>query len=149
MKSKLFYVAAFLAFGVVFSACKKNPPKPKTDEELQLEKLTGTWAVPSPAAANTVTIQSSDVTPDWASFTITFTDGNFTTSGPADLKVWPASGTWSFAQGDVSTIQRGDGIDINISVSETTLTMSFNYTDPGGRIDGVEGDWVFNDLVKQ
>ena len=150
MRSKLSFAIALLAFGVIFSACKKDDPPAKTDEQIQLEKLTGTWAVPSPAAANTVTIQGNDVTADWSSFKITFSDGNFTTVGnDAAPEVWPSSGTWSFASGDVNTLQRGDGVDISVNVSESSLTMTFNYTAPGGRLNGVEGDWQFNGLVKE
>jgi hypothetical protein len=78
MRTKLFYILAFLAFGVVLSACKKDEPKAKTDEELQLEKLAGTWVLPSPAPSNTVTVAGNDVTADWESFEVTFTDGSYT-----------------------------------------------------------------------
>lgn len=149
MRSKLFYALAILAFGVVLSSCKKDEPKPKTDEELQLEKLAGTWALPSPSPSNSVTVAGNDVTADWATFQVTFTDGSYSTSSSAAPEVWPASGTWTFATGDVNTLQRNDGVDISINVTETSLTMSFTYTAPGGRIDGVEGDWVFSNLVKQ
>lgn len=149
MKNKLTFLVALLVVGVVFSSCKKKTENPKTDEQIQLEKLTGTWAVPSPAPGNTVTFNSNDLTTDWSSFTITFNDGTYTTNG-ADYapEIWGNNPvTWTFADGDVNTIIR-DGINISISVSETTLTMSFTYT-PGGRLNGVDGDWVFNNLQKQ
>ena len=150
MKSKLTFLAALIVLGVVFSSCKKKTEEPKSDEQIQLEKLTGTWAVPAGPPANAVTFQSNDLSSDWSSFTITFTDGSFSTTGNSySPEVWPTSGSWSFANGDVNTLMRGDGIDINISVSETTLTMSFTYTTPGGRLNGVDGSWVFNNLQKQ
>ena len=149
MRSKLIYLLACLAFGVVLSACKKDEPKPKTDEEKQLEKLAATWVLPSPAPTNTVTIQGNDVTAEWTSFEVTFSDGSYSVTGSGDPQVWPGSGSWSFAEGDVATLQRSDGVDISINVSDTNLTMSFNYSASGGRLDGIEGDWVFTGLDKK
>ena len=60
MRSKVLQVVAILAVAVVFSACKEDGPPPKTDEQIQLEKLTGTWILPSPAPSNTVTVQGND-----------------------------------------------------------------------------------------
>ena len=144
MRTRISIVGLILALGIVFSACKKDPVTPKTDEELQLEKLEKTWIVES--GSNKVTIAENDVTDEWTSFELTFTEGNYTSSGAASTDVWPAGGTWSFATDDVTIIQR-DGIDISINVSDNTLLMTFTYT-TGGRLDGVDGNWVFNMVPK-
>lgn len=148
MKSKILYLLAFVAFGVIFSACKKDEKPEPTEEEKQLDKLAKTWVVATPIQTNAITVEGNDVTTEWAAFTITFTDGNYSTSGSASSDVWPTSGTWAFADGDVNTLVRGDGIDVSINVSESTIKMNFNYSSSGGRLMGIEGDWEFN-LVAQ
>lgn len=144
MKNKFLYLLAFLAFGVIFSACKKDPEPEQTDEEKQLEKLAQTWVIANPAPTNAVTIEGNDVTDAWAAFTLTFTDGAYSSTGAADTDVWPGSGTWTFADGDINTINRNDGVEISINVSDNTLKMNFNYSSTGGRLEGTEGDWEFN-----
>ena len=141
MKTKSIFILSFLAFGLIFSSCKKDSPTPKTDEEIQLEKLSGTWVVS--AAANSVTIAGNDVSSEWAAFELTISEGSFTSSGAGSTDVWPTSSTWTFGS-EVSILQRNDGTDITVSVDETSLLMTFNYTVPGGRLDGIEGNWVFN-----
>lgn len=152
MKSKFLYLLAFLAFGVIFSACKEKVDPQPTPEEEQLAKLAKTWVVANPPPSNAVTVGSStstnDVTTDWAAFTITFTDGNYTSSGASSTDVWPTSGTWEFATDDVGTLIRSDGVEVVINVTETTLKMNFDYDSTGGRLDGTDGSWEFN-LVAQ
>lgn len=147
MKTKLSLLALILITGALWSSCKKDPPPPKTPEEEQTEKLVGTWIVAS--GSNAVTIAGNDVTTDWAAFEFTLTDGGYNSTGASSTEVWPASGNWSFATGDVTTIIRTpDGVEVTVNVTETALLMQFTYSSTGGRLDGVDGNWVFNMVPK-
>ena len=142
MKTKLTLLAIILISGTLWSSCKKDPPPPKTPEEEQTEKLVGTWMVAT--GSNAVTISGTDVTEDWAAFELTLTDGGFTSANANSAEVWPPNGTWSFATDDVTTLVRGDGVEITVNVTETALLMQFTYSSSGGRLDGIDGNWVFN-----
>ncbi len=99
---------------------------------------------------------------EWDSFAITFTgsgsSGSFTTTGrpsstdvPNVDVVWPASGTWAFADAatagekDVSkVVRKPDDVTINLSVTSTKISLTFLIEEAGaGRTQGVTGTWVF------
>jgi uncharacterized protein YndB with AHSA1/START domain len=146
MKTKLTLLAIILVSGALWSSCKKDPPPAKTPEQEQTEKLAKTWILASGATA--VTINSVDVSEDWASFELTFTDGGYTSTNANAAEVWPGSGTWSFATDDVTTLLRNDGTEITVNVTENALLMQFTYSSTGGRLDGTDGNWVFNMIPK-
>ena len=138
MKSRISLLALMLVSVVAFNSCKKTTEEPKTPEQEQTEKLARTWKVAT--GANAVTIAGNDVSADWATFEITFTDGGYTCTGQAadkGIQVWPNTGTWTYATDDISTLLRSDGTDITISVTDAALLMTFNYSSAGGRLDGV------------
>lgn len=119
-----------------------------TEEEVQTALLAKSWAVTT--GANSVSLDGQDEDGNWDGFTVNFSEnGTYTSSNVSVGRevVWPTSGTWAFkgtTGADLNTIIRGDGVNIDITLSETALSMRFNYTEPGGRTSGVEGDWVFN-----
>lgn len=146
-KLNTLFALLFLAGMVVMSGCKdKKEPEEKTEEQKQIEALTGAWTVSS------VSLDNSDITSDWTSFTVTFGgDKTYTSANSNNSNVWPASGTYDFAVSgstvDVNTMLRsGNGTDLEIAltVSENSLTMSFDYdTDIHGRLKGTDGAWIF------
>ncbi|MEN8248377.1 MAG: hypothetical protein ABFS32_05560 [Bacteroidota bacterium] len=144
MRSTIISIVLIVLSGLLINGCKKPPPPEPTAAEQQLEKLSAhTWKIAGTADA--VTIAGNTVITDWASFTISFGDGTYTATGAYSPEVWPSSGTWTFpSETDVNTLQRDDGIDIAISVTDATLQMTFDYTATGGRLNGIEGTWVFN-----
>ncbi len=151
MKSKALLFTLLLGGMVYFTSCKKPTDPPKSDEQIRTEELSGTWVLQS--GANAVTLDGNDRSADWAGFTLTLGDKSYTTSSSASPEVWPASGTWEFGKNadnsvNVNVLVRNDGIEIQNAVTETSLTLQFTYTAPGGRLTGLEGDWVFK-MVKQ
>lgn len=147
MKTKIFYMLAFVMAGAIIIGCdENNGSKEKTEEEKQTEKLSKTWVVD--AVEFELGFDTHDRTDEWPSFEVTFTDGAFTTANSSFPDVWPAAGTWSYKEGDLNTIIRGDDVEIAITVSDSDLSMSFTYPAAGGRTDGIEGNWVFDMLVK-
>lgn len=145
---KLKNLAFLLILGIIATSCGEDPPPPPSEEEVQTALLAQSWAVGTDA--NDITLDGQDEIGNWDGFTVVFSaNGTYTASNVSTGRevVWPTSGTWVF-QGltgaDLNTIIRDDGVNINIAVSETTLKMSFNYTAPGGRTSGTDGEWVFN-----
>ncbi|PIB35902.1 hypothetical protein BFP72_11115 [Reichenbachiella sp. 5M10] len=70
--------------------------------------------------------------------------GSYTTTNSKNTDVWPASGTWAFKDETGTVIVRDNTTDIDITVTETTLKMSFDYTSAAARTHVVDGGWVFN-----
>ncbi|GEM_PF-766109 len=154
---KLMSILAVLSL-VVFASCNSDdgggggdtPTPDLTPEQEQAAKLVAdgaTWTLTS--AADAVTVDGTAST-DWANFTLQFTavddgtNGGFTTTNSASPLVWPTSGTWSFADGVISQINRNDGIAMTVNVSETEVTLSFEIEDSGsGRTLGFGGSWIF------
>lgn len=142
MRIRISIIALTLIMGVMFNSCKKDTTPTKTDEEIKLELLAKTWNVAT--ATNSVTIDGRDVTAEWATFILNIgSTKTYTSTNATDPLVWPASGTWDFGT-TLTSMVRDDGIDITITVTETTLKLQFDYTAGGGRFEGIEGNWVFN-----
>jgi hypothetical protein len=133
----------------ILASCKETTPPEPSAREVQMGLLANMWNVTT--GANSVTLDGTDENGNWDGFTVTFnSDGSYATSNASDGrdKVWPSQGTWDFkgdTGADLNTIIRGDGVSIEIGVTETTLQMSFTYDESiHGRLGGVDGAWVFN-----
>ena len=119
------------------SSCKGD--EAPSAQDLVKSKLTSaTWKIQS------VKVDGVDQTSVYTGFTLTVTDGNFTTvnGGPA----WPASGTWTFTSNDGSRVKRDDGTEIDVEITETTLKLTFEWattTIGSGRSLSVKGKNVF------
>lgn len=146
MRIKFSLIALTLVMGVLVSSCKKDPAETKTPEETQIEKLTGTWVLNS-GVTNPVTLDGNAPPQDWTGFVLTLGDKSYQSTNAADALVWPANGTWAFGA-NVNTLVRDDGVDISVTVSDTSLGLRFTYTASGGRFEGIEGVWDF-DMVPQ
>jgi len=140
MRKSLSFVALTLIAGLFISSCNDNTVTPPTDEELRIEELTGTWVLD--AGSNVVTVAGRDVSADWAGFALTLNGMAYSSTGADSPEVWPANGTWEFGS-DVNKLVRNDGIEMSISVTETSFSIQFDFSAPGGRLTGIEGTWVF------
>lgn len=141
-----------LAVATLYTSCGGNDPDPKSEEEVQLGKLkANVWNLSS------AELGSTDRTSDFANLKMTFT-GTYVAGGPYGYSFtgtrpkpspWPASGTWKFGPTVTTMMVRLDddpNLNMNYTLTDTQLTISFNYTGAGflgGRIDQVEGDWEF------
>ncbi len=154
MKNLKITSLALLLGLVVIASCKPDPEPEPSAEEKQTALLAQTWKVGTDA--NDVTLDGANEIGNWDGFTVVFNaNGSYTTTATSDGReeVWPSTGKWEFkGKGtdnvDVNTIIRDAGTNnetsMSIAVAETTLRMTFNYTEPGGRTVGIEGAWVFN-----
>jgi len=160
------FVTKWLAFITLFAAilvlngCGGDDPE-KSEEEVQLDKLRGTWTMSS---VENDGVDRSDEYPNMTvSFAGTFTSGgtyNFTSivddlnaSTPDDwpsISPWKASDAWKFNTSTPSTliVRQSDLQDMTytLSNSDSQLSIEFNYSGPGfnnGRTESVSGNWVF------
>ncbi len=151
MKTKLNLVLVTLLAVALLNGCKKKEEPTKSDEEIQLEKLSKTWALGT--GSDAVTYEGTPVATDWAGFTLTLGNKTYSSANAFSPDIWPASGSWDFGKNtdgstNVNVMVRDDGTEISIQVTDTSLKLQFTYSATGGRLTGIEGDWVF-DMVPQ
>ncbi len=143
---------AIAAFSLLFlSSCKNgSDDEPLTAEEQRLLDLGGssgvTWV------ATSITFQGAPATGfDNFSVTMRGTETSKTyTSTDAD-PLLNASGSWDFNGTNINQLVFDEDSDNVYSISNliteatpATLTLTVNYTEPGGTIEGVNGTYVFN-----
>ena len=137
---------------LVLSSCGGDDNE-KSEEEVQLDKLRGTWSLSS------VQNDGVDRTDEYTNMSITLS-GTYTSGGTYNLasvadewpsiSPWKANDTWKFKSGAVGTgiVRVSDLQDMNytLSNSDNTLTIEFTYGGQGfnnGRTESVGGNWIF------
>lgn len=137
---------------LVLSSCGGDDNE-KSEEELQLDKLRGTWTLSS------VQNDGVDRTDEYPNMSITLS-GTYTSGGTYNLasvadewpsiSPWKATDTWKFAPDNVGTIivRQIDlqAMNYSLSNSDNTLTIEFTYGGQGynnGRTESVGGNWKF------
>ena len=122
---------------ILLQGCKKDDPLPETERVKNLLKA-NTWRM------QTVTVDGIDQTLVYAGLTLTFTDTNYSTANGG--AVWPATGTWTFADQTGKLITRSDGLPVSIEEATTTklsLKLTWAKTTLGGRASSIAGVHVF------
>jgi len=146
--------------------CKKKkdpaPNNPETgltpEEQARVELLSKTWSFDSKFGA--ITLDGNDIGSEFTGFSLTVKkDFSYSVAnGSSTFKVWPTTGTWKFATNsdntfDINRILRSDGVEISISLINTTdIILSFNYTNAGvliknnesNKVIGIEGQYIFS-----
>jgi hypothetical protein len=141
-----------LATVLTYSSCDNGGGGGPTEEEVQLEMLSGAWTMAG--SSTNVTLDGVSKKADYANFelTLTGTPGatsfGYTTSGRPALSPWPSTGSWAFGEPVTSVVIRDPGDDDELtttySVSETTLQITFLFSKAGySRTKQVTGEWVF------
>ena len=91
----------------------------------------------------TATVDGVDQTATYKGLALSFSASGYTsTNGGA---VWPANGTWSFNNTDGTSLKRDDGLVITVAVTDTSLTLSYQWAQTtlgGGREASVKGAQV-------
>lgn len=159
--ARLLSLLLLVSAGAFFSNCGGDDDGGTSEEETQLAKLKGEWTLTS------VTYEGSPEDRfDGAELTLAVT-GNFSAGGKynysfstngaqIDASPFPESGKWKFGSPLTSSIVRLDSelgsyddIEMSYTVTETTLTLSFespaesSFVIGNGRTASVEGSWVF------
>jgi len=146
MKSLKHYILlALIPLMVIVVGCKKDHDDEISIMDRQLTKLNSAWkssgvildGIAKDGYDNFVLTTSGDQ----GSKTI-----NFTTEGRPGLSPWPSAGTFTFDESAPLTgLIRDDDVLVSYEVSETTLTLKFDYDIAGfqGRVNAVKGQWEF------
>ena len=133
-------LACMLLIGTIsIQSCKKDDPIPATDQVKEILKA-NTWKMTG------VTVDGTDKTSVYTGLTLSFTDTNYTTTNGG--VVWPASGTWSFADATGKLITRSDGLSITVEEAiATSIKLKLTWEEGalgGGRAAAVAGVHVFS-----
>lgn len=154
--SRILSVVILLAVVTFYAGCKKDDPEKMTEEQTQLEKLKGSWALVS------ATMDGDTRTDDFPGLVLTLS-GNYVEGGKyiysftgtrPDPSPWPVDGDWMFGNPKTSQMIRdpdsADEIPMTYTVTDANLTISFDVPDGAGwaggssRVQSVTGAWTFS-----
>jgi hypothetical protein len=131
-----------IAIAFTFLQCSKDDSGVK---EEKINMLTsGAW-VPG----SVINSEDGDLTSEYRDFTIIFLktsdslfDGDYYVSQGG--RAFPEShGSWKFGS-DLSALHFSDGREVELEVSNESLTLELNITPSGGRVKGLSGGFTFN-----
>ena len=151
MKKLNYLLSAVVLLAVLVTVgCSKDDGPGITPEQAVTDRMAKSWDLSS------ATLDSQDIS-DLTGLTLTMTDAlGYSTSGTVARTPhpWPVSGLWSF-KGDITdaasgsfVITRDSELDMNVTLTDTSLTLSFTFDDAthkgsAGRDEAVDGSWVF------
>lgn len=117
-----------------------DPGPTLSEEEKQVQRLAKTWQ------PGTVNLGPENVSDRFSGFELVLTDDKqYTTNGSLgdfDIDPFDATGSWEFKGGNINTIVRNDGVEMNLIISESSLTLTFSIESPEGKIAGI-GEYQF------
>ncbi len=129
---------AMIVMVLFIQSCKTDDPTIAEVDRVATLLKANSWKMQS------VIVDGTDKTTVYAGLTLGFTATSYTSSNGG--LVWPASGTWTFADDTGKVINRNDGVIITVEeISTTKLSLKLNWakTTLGGRITGVAGNHTF------
>ena len=146
-------LSVLVAAAILYAGCDGGGEDTKSEQQLQLEGLVGTWTLTSATldgdARTTdftnmkLSLSGSFVDPSTDLYTYSITG---TTPTPSPL---PRSGKWKFGSNVKTQLIRDPGTEdfpISYTLAGTTLTLTFDCATcdyPGGsRVSSVNGEWV-------
>tara|TARA_Y100000588_G_C13713909_1_gene694200 strand:- start:48 stop:494 length:447 start_codon:yes stop_codon:yes gene_type:complete len=140
-------ILIILAFVVVLSSCKDDDvPSAPNARERAFEVLGGDWNLGN--GAGRIEVDGTDVSANYPGFTLSFTDGGYTTTNGADL--FNASGTWQWGDEEARTIKVDDGKEVTISLLNANR-FTFTFSHAGGSSanrtntsNGIEGNYTIS-----
>ena len=122
---------------VMVSSCGKDDPSTPDERDLAFEKLSGSWTLGS---TGEVIVDGQDVSLNYSGFSLSFTDGAYTTINAGEL--FNASGNWSWANEQAGEITLNGNRSIRLmSLSDSQFTFSFTFSGNGGVRAGVSGGY--------
>ncbi len=138
-----FAPVALVAMLVAVSGCKDEDTQLTPEQQIVRTLSSTAWIATS--------VLKDDVAQtDYTNFTITFTGTlDYSVSGGPAFIPFPATGAWELGAPLTSQLILGAGnqnIETEYELSETTLTVEFDYTGNGfsnGRTNGLNGRWTF------
>lgn len=147
MKKLNYLLSAVILLTVLVTVgCSKDEGGPSAEEQVT-DRFSKTWALSSASLG-------SDAVTDLSGLTLTINSNlSYSTGGTVARTPhpWPSSGTWAFttpitdASASSFVVTRDDGLEINVTLTDTTLIMSFTFVEgthsQNGREEAVSGAW--------
>lgn len=150
--SRILSLLVIASLGLAYVGCGGKDKGEDDVEKTQLAKLAAVWTVSS------VTLDGAPRT-DFPGLTLTIS-GTFDSTNPKgpynysftgtrpNPSPWPVNGQWSFGANTLTQLVRHDNPDLDMSyeLTDSQLTISFNYTGEGftgSRVSQVKGNWTF------
>jgi hypothetical protein len=150
--SRILSLVLITGLATFFAGCGGDDDPKKSDQDVQLSLLNGTWN------AATVQFQGNPPSLNHDDFVLTINAQpgdevmSFTVSGrPTGPSAWPANGTFEFGSNVKTQLVRGDQVAIDYTVDKNSLVMEFEFTGnayDAGRTSSVTGEWRF-EFTKQ
>ena len=150
--ARILSLMVLVALATFYVSCGGDGGNEKSDTDVQIEKLNGTWKVSSVTQDGAAPALNHDAMTLTSQGTAGNTTISFNVSGrPQGPSAWAPSGNLTFGSNVKQNLTRDDNVSINYSVTETTLVMDFTFNrDPyqAGRVSSVQGSWHF-EFTKQ
>ena len=137
-------MAIIVLSGLLMVGCKDDDPTARDITTDALINDNKTWTIDGGSA----TLDGDDVTQSFEGFEISFNATTYTSFNGGDI--WPDATNvpWSYKGTDANvatTIIRADQVEVQIVVTKgNQLIMTFTVTDPGGRSEGLVGNYTFD-----
>ncbi|WP_323758011.1 hypothetical protein [Roseivirga sp.] len=131
------FLSVLVLLVMVLIGCGSDSPIGKTINELAFEKLAGDWSY---GTNGQIILDGQDVSLNYVGFSMSFTDGTYTTTNGGDL--FKATGTWTWANETGGSINLDTGEEVTIlDLSLTSFKFSFTHT--GGPVAaGTSGNYT-------
>ena len=130
-------ISTLVLLVMIIIGCSSDDPNGPTNKELAFEKLAGNWTY---GTSGQITLDGQDVSLNYPGFTLSFTDGTYTTINGGDL--FRATGTWAWANEAAGSINLDTGEEVTIlELSVTNFKFSFTHTG-GGVVAGTSGSYT-------
>jgi len=137
MKIRIHLFAVLTIVISMLAGCGSGSKEVEPDTKALL--TSGTWKMKA------VTVDGVDKSTAFTNFTVSFSSTAFTSANGSP--VWPATGTWSFADATQKSVKRSDNVIVTINdITENQLTVSLTWaksTLGAGRIESVAGAYSF------
>jgi hypothetical protein len=133
------FIILLVVLVAILSSCggKDGEPDGPSDQDLAFEKLSGAWTLSN---GESISLDGSNVSANYTGFTLSFTNGSFTTTNAGDL--FPASGTWEWVGETTNQIRTGRGKVVTISTL-TTNSFQFSFAkNASNAAAGIGGSYV-------
>jgi hypothetical protein len=134
--------SALFLLAILFFSCEGDEPLSKEEKTRQL--LIGNGSTGKVWRVQSVTIDGVDNATLFSNMTIQFSETSFTVANGG--VVWPSTSTWSFTDDEANVIERSDGIEMEVEVTENSLELSLSWdkdTFGLGRAASISGKHVF------
>lgn len=135
-KLNIYKIVLFVLVMTAAMGCDNDDPVINVGQEEAFLRLSGQWSF---GIDGSIAVDGTDVSANYPGFSLSFTDGTYTTTNGADL--FAASGTWDWTDEDARTLMLDDARSITIqTLTENRFIFTFSST--GAVRAGIAGNYT-------